>query len=157
MTITGEIWVTLDTHPHAGELGFATGLAQPPERRGTPTFHVDRRARISPTDPRWGEHELLVPLAGQRSFQQEARVSRIVAEDYLVSLATNRCSVPFRLISQRVEVQRRGDTVHIFRCDREVATHLVLPGTHQFASCRSTAPGRSHASCESAAAPEVRP
>jgi len=56
----------------------------------------------------------LVPLTGQRSFQQEARVSRIVAEDYLVSVATNRYSVPYRLIGQRVEVQRRGDTVQIF-------------------------------------------
>jgi hypothetical protein len=34
------------------------------------------------------------PWRGKRSFQQEARVSRIVAEDYLVSLATNRYSVP---------------------------------------------------------------
>jgi hypothetical protein len=66
-----------------------------------------------------------VPLAGQRSFQQEARVSRIVAEDYLVSFDTNRYSVPFRLIGQRVEVQRRGATVHIFHRDREVATKLA--------------------------------
>jgi hypothetical protein len=82
----------------------------------------------------------LVPLAGQRSFQQEARVSRIVAEDYLVSLATNRYSGSFRLIGQRVEVQRRSDTVHIFHRDRAVATHPVVLGTHQSASCPSTAP-----------------
>ena len=87
------------------------------------------------------ERRQLVPLAGQRSFQEEARVSRIVAEDYLVSLATNRYSVPFRLIGQRVEVQRRGDTVHIFHCDREVATHLVLPGTHQFRILPEHGPG----------------
>lgn len=87
------------------------------------------------------ERRQLVPLAGQRSFQEEARVSRIVAEDYLVSLATNRYSVPFRLIDQRVEVQRRGDTVHIFHRDREVATHLVLPGTHQFRILPEHGPG----------------
>lgn len=87
------------------------------------------------------ERGQLVPLAGQRSFQEEARVSRIVAEDYLVSLATNRYSVPFRLIGQRVEVQRRGDTVHIFHRDREVATHLVLPGTHQFCIVPEHGPG----------------
>ena len=87
------------------------------------------------------ERVQLVPLAGQRSFQQEARVSRIVAEDYLVSLATNRYSVPFRLIGQRVEVQRRGDTVHIFHRDREVATHPVVPGTHQFRILPEHGPG----------------
>lgn len=83
----------------------------------------------------------LVPLGDQRSFQQEARVSRIVAEDYLVSLATNRYSVPFRLIGQQVEVQRRGKTVHIFHRDREVATHPVLPGTHQFRILPEHGPG----------------
>jgi len=113
------------------------------------------------------ERKLLVPLAGQRSFQQEARVSRIVAEDYLVSLATNRYSVPFRLIGQRVEVQRRGDTVHIFHRDREVATHLVLPGTHQFRILPEHGPGaiarivrqrrstRSESAPRAAALPEV--
>jgi transposase len=89
------------------------------------------------------ERGQLVPLAGQRSFQQEARVSRIVADDYLVSLATNRYSVPFRLIGQRVEVQRRGDTVHIFHREHEVATHPVLPGTHQFRILPEHGPGAS--------------
>lgn len=89
------------------------------------------------------ERQQLVPLAGQRSFQQEARVSRIVAEDYLVSLATNRYSVPFRLIGQRVDVQRRGDTVHIFHRDREVATHPVLSGSHQFRILPEHGPGAS--------------
>lgn len=89
------------------------------------------------------ERGQLVPLAGQRSFQQEARVSRIVAEDYLVSLATNRYSVPFRLIGQRVDVQRRGDTVYIFHRDREVATHPVLLGTHQFRILPEHGPGAS--------------
>ena len=89
------------------------------------------------------ERGQLVPLAGQRSFQQEARVSRIVAEDYLVSLATNRYSVPFRLIGQRVEVQRRGDLVRIFHRDREVAIHPVLPGSHQFRILPEHGPGAS--------------
>jgi len=89
------------------------------------------------------ERGQLVPLAGQRSFQQEARVSRIVAEDYLVSLATNRYSVPFRLIGQRVEVPRRGDLVHIFHRDQEVATHPVVPGSHQFCILPEHGPGAS--------------
>jgi transposase len=87
------------------------------------------------------EREHLVPLGGQRSFQQEARVSRIVAEDYLVSVATNRYSVPFRFIGQRVEVQQRGDTVHIFHRDQEIATHPVLPGPHQFRILPEHGPG----------------
>lgn len=65
----------------------------------------------------------------------------MVAEDYLVSLDTNRYSVPFRLIGQRVEVQRRGETVHIFHRDREVATHPVLSGTHQFRILPEHGPG----------------
>ncbi|HJR75369.1 MAG TPA: IS21 family transposase [Nitrospiraceae bacterium] len=89
------------------------------------------------------EREHLVPLAGQRCFQQEARVSRIVAEDYLVSFDTNRYSVPFRLIGQRVEVQRRGETVSIFHRDREVATHPALPGQHQFRILPEHGPGAS--------------
>lgn len=64
-----------------------------------------------------------------------------MAEDYLVSFDTNRYSVPFRLIGQRVEVHRRGDTVHIFHRDREVATHPVLPGTHQFHILPEHGPG----------------
>ena len=58
-----------------------------------------------------------------------------------MSLATNRYSVPFRLIGQRVEVQRRGDTVLIFHRDREVATHPVLSGTHQFRILPEHGPG----------------
>lgn len=87
------------------------------------------------------ERDALVPLGGQRSFQQEARVSRLVAEDYLVSLATNRYSVPYRFIGQRVEVQRRGDTLHIFHRDHEIATHAVLPGQHQFRILPEHGPG----------------
>jgi hypothetical protein len=80
-------------------------------------------------------------LAGQSSFQHEARVSRIVAEDYLVSVATNRYSVPFRFIGQRVEVQQRGETIHIFHRDQEIATHPVLPGPHQFRILPEHGPG----------------
>lgn len=87
------------------------------------------------------EREHLVPLAGQRSFQQETRVSRIVAEEYWVRFETNRYSVSFRFIGQRVEVQRRGDTVHIVHRDQEIATHAVLPGQHQFRILPEHGPG----------------
>lgn len=83
----------------------------------------------------------LLPLASQRGFRHEMRVSRIVAEDYLVSFDTNRYSVPFRLIGQRVEAHRRGDTLHIFHRDHEVAAHPVLPGRHQFRILPEHGPG----------------
>lgn len=83
----------------------------------------------------------LVPWAGQRRFQQDARVSRIVADDYLVSFGTNRYSVPFRLIGQRVAGQQRGETVQIFHRDHDVATHPVLPGHHQFRILPEHGPG----------------
>jgi hypothetical protein len=105
------------------------------DRRVHGTTHEEPLARFA------RERGHLVPLAGQCGFQQEARVSRIVAEDYLVSLATNRYSVPFRFIGQRVEVQQRGDTVHLFHRDQEIATHPVLPGTHQFRILPEHGPG----------------
>ena len=105
------------------------------DRRVHGTTHEEPLARFA------RERDHLVPLGEQRSFQQEARVSRIVAEDYLVSLATNRYSVPCRFIGQRVEVQQRGDTVHLFHRDQEIATHSVLLGTHQFRILPEHGPG----------------
>ena len=70
-----------------------------------------------------------------------ARGARLADRDSLVSLATNLYSVPCRLIGQRVEVQRRGDTVQIFPRDREVATHPVIPGHHQFRILPEHGPG----------------
>lgn len=40
-------------------------------------------------------------------------------------------------------MQRRGDTVHIFHREHEVATHPVLPGTHQFRILPEHGPGAS--------------
>ena len=48
---------------------------------------IDRFAR---------ERDLLLPHARRPSFQLEGARSRIVADDYLVSLDTNRYAVPFR-------------------------------------------------------------
>lgn len=76
------------------------------------------------------ERDHLVPLCARRGFRLEARVSRIVAGDYLLSFETNRYSVPFQLIGQTVQVQRQGDALHIFHRDRQVAAHPTLPGKH---------------------------
>ena len=56
---------------------------------------IDRFAR---------ERDLLVPLASRARFQLDAPRSRIVAEDCLVSVETNRYSVPFQLVGRVVEV-----------------------------------------------------
>ncbi|MGH8587867.1 MAG: Mu transposase domain-containing protein, partial [Gammaproteobacteria bacterium] len=51
------------------------------------------------------------------------RLSRMVASDYLVSVDTNRYSVPFMLIGQAVEVERRGGEIRIFHRGDLVAHH----------------------------------
>ena len=48
------------------------------------------------------ERTHLLPRAGRPGFRLEARFARIVAEDFLVSLDTNRYSVPFTLIGHTV-------------------------------------------------------
>ncbi|MFN8643565.1 MAG: IS21 family transposase [Candidatus Binatia bacterium] len=77
------------------------------------------------------ERDLLVPVATRASFQLEAPRSRIVADDYLVSLDTNRYSVPFQLIGRVVEVVRRGEELQIRHGGEVVARHPVLSGSHE--------------------------
>jgi hypothetical protein len=77
------------------------------------------------------EQELLVPLASRPSFQLEAPRSRIVAEDYLVSLDTNRYSVPFQLIGRAVDIVRRGEELRVLHRGEVVAMHCVLTGKYQ--------------------------
>jgi hypothetical protein len=72
----------------------------------------------------------LVPTHAQPSFRLEARYPRIVGEDYLVSLATNRYSVPFALIGQPVEVLRRDGRLLIYHRDALVAEHAELAGKY---------------------------
>jgi transposase len=82
---------------------------------------IDRFAR---------ERDLLVPRAGRASFQLEAPRSRIVAGDYLVSVETNRYSVPFPLIGRVVEVTRRDGEIRILHRSELVAVHRELPGKY---------------------------
>jgi len=87
------------------------------------------------------EQPLLIPTASQPSFRLEAPLVRIVAEDYLVSVDTNRYSVPFPLIGQTVDVQRRGGTLRIFHRGSLVAEHPELPGRHQLRILPEHGPG----------------
>lgn len=87
------------------------------------------------------EREHLVVTAAQPSFRLEVRQPRIVAEDYLVSVATNRYSVPFTLIGQPVEVVRRGGALAILHRGELVATHEELAGKYQVRILPEHGPG----------------
>jgi hypothetical protein len=77
------------------------------------------------------EAEALTPLAGRASFLQAQQRERIVADDWLVSIDTNRYSVPWRLIGKTVTVVRVGGTWQISHRGELVAEHAVLAGRHQ--------------------------
>jgi len=83
----------------------------------------------------------LLPTAGQPSFRLEARQSRIVADDWLVSYETNRYSVPFALIGQAVEVLRRDGRLQIFHRGSLVAEHPELPGKYHLRILPDHGPG----------------
>jgi len=87
------------------------------------------------------ERPHLVPVSGQPGFRLRARLSRIVASDYLVSVDTNRYSVPFPLIGQTVEVEAHGEQVRIYRRGELVASHPRLAGQHQFHILPEHGPG----------------
>ncbi len=87
------------------------------------------------------EQSHLMPVASRPGFRLEARFARIVADDFLVSLDTNRYSVPFRLIGRTVEVERRDGAVRIFHEGRLVADHPEFDGKHQLRILPEHAPG----------------
>ena len=87
------------------------------------------------------EKGALIPLAGQPGFKLAAKVSRIVPDDWLVSFATNRYSVPFGLIGQSVQVQRQGEEVLVFHRQQLVARHPLLTGKHQVRIVPEHSPG----------------
>lgn len=83
----------------------------------------------------------LVPLAAQAPFRLGARLARRVAEDDLVSLDTNRYSVPCTLIGQTVEVERGAETVRVDHRGTLVASHPRLEGTHRLVILPEHGPG----------------
>jgi len=70
-------------------------------------------------------------------------VSRIVADDYLVSFRTNRYSVPFTLIGQTVELLARGGQMEVLHRGALVASHPLLEGKHQLKILPAHGPGAS--------------
>jgi transposase len=83
----------------------------------------------------------LLPTRQQPAFRLEATYPRVVAEDFLVSLDTNRYSVPFRLIGRTVEVQRHEGRVVIRYQGQMVAEHPELSGRHQVRVLPEHGPG----------------
>jgi transposase len=87
------------------------------------------------------EKDRLVPLSGQPSFHIGMSVSRIVADDYLVSFRSNRYSVPFPLIGQTVDVLAREGQLQVLHRGTTVAVHPLFGGRHQLRILPEHGPG----------------
>ncbi len=87
------------------------------------------------------ERPHLVATSHHPAFRLEATYPRVVAEDFLVSLDTNRYSVPFRLIGRTVDVQRREGRILIRAQGQLVAEHAELQGRHQVRILPEHGPG----------------
>jgi transposase len=87
------------------------------------------------------EANALTPLAGRAGFLAALPRPRVVAEDWLVSIDTNRYSVPWRLIGATVEVFRVGGRWQIRHRGAVVAEHAVLPGRHELSVKPEHGPG----------------
>jgi transposase len=87
------------------------------------------------------EASALTALLARASFLQTLRRERVVADDWLVSIDTNRYSVPWRLIGATVYVTRVGGRWQISHRDQVVAEHPVLSGRHQLQVDPAHAPG----------------
>jgi transposase len=73
----------------------------------------------------------LRPLNGRPPFQAMREVIRRVHSDACVEVATNRYSVPWRLIGQEVTVQVAEQAVRVFHGAEEVACHRRCEGQRQ--------------------------
>jgi transposase len=83
----------------------------------------------------------LIATRGQTSFLDALVRERVVAEDWLVSIDSNRYSVPCRLIGQTVQVVRAGGVWQIRYRGEVVAEHPVLAGRHQLSVYPEHGPG----------------
>lgn len=94
-----------------------------------------------PIDRFTEEAPALAPTAGQASFLDAMVRERVVAEDWLVSVDSNRYSVPCRLIGKTVQVVRAGGMWQIRYRSELVAEHAVLAGRHQLSVHPEHGPG----------------
>ena len=77
------------------------------------------------------EAAALRPLNGRPPFQQMRELSRRVHSDACVEVATNRYSVPWRLIGREVTVQVAEQELRVFYGAEEVACHQRCLGRRQ--------------------------
>jgi transposase len=94
-----------------------------------------------PIDRFQAEQPQLVPLTRRAGYRLEATYPRIVADDFLITLDTNRYSVPFQLIGQTVQVQRREGQVRISHRGQLIVSHEELTGRHQMRVLPEHGPG----------------
>lgn len=94
-----------------------------------------------PIDRFQREMDHLIPTAGQPAFLHQARSSRIVADDWLVSFRSNRYSVPFPLIGKTVEVEPSGNDLRIYHRSDLVAVHELRGGKYELAILPEHGPG----------------
>ncbi|MBZ0168379.1 MAG: IS21 family transposase [Kofleriaceae bacterium] len=119
---------------HLGEelLAWQTTIADQRIHGTTHERPIDRFSR---------EQATLIVTAGHPAFRLEATYPRVVADDFLVSLDSNRYSVPFRLLGRTVEVQRREGRIVIRYHGAVVAEHDELLGRHQMRLLPEHGPG----------------
>lgn len=103
------------------------------------------------------EASALTPLAARASFLQAQLRERVVAGDWLVSIDTNRYSVPWRLIGKAVTVVRVGGCWQISHRGQLVAEHPVLAGRHQLSVHPEHGPGAASRNARSRYGGHTRP
>ena len=87
------------------------------------------------------EAPALIDIAGHPSFVQAMVRDRVGSDDWLVSVDSNRYSVPCRLIGKTVQVVRHGGHWQIFHQGQLVAEHAVLAGRYQLGVLPEHGPG----------------
>lgn len=76
------------------------------------------------------ELDLLLSHSGKPRYQLQQRAIRHVARDCMVTFETNRYSVPFRFVGERVEVQAWQDRILIFHQDMLIVSHPRCEGKY---------------------------
>jgi transposase len=94
-----------------------------------------------PIDRFADEASCLVPTTRQASFLDALVRERVVAEDWLVTIDTNRYSVPCRLVGKTVQIVRVGGIWQMQHGGKVVAEHAILSGRDQLSVQSEHGPG----------------
>ena len=77
------------------------------------------------------ERDLLICHTGKPRYNLQQRAIRHVSRDCMVSFETNRYSVPFRFVGEKVEVQAWQDRVLIFHQGMLIVSHRRCEGKYR--------------------------